>query len=106
MALRTTQIATKSGITPTSFTPNASDTFEPGSILRVVNNNAGTCTVTMVTPASIDGNAIADVTISIPTGQTRYIDIPTNDIYKDANGKVECQFSVTSSVACEVVARQ
>jgi len=63
MALLTTQVPTPSaGLVPSFAAANASDTFVPDdrTFLYVKNSNASTRTITVTTPATYRGLAIAD----------------------------------------------
>jgi len=106
MATLTTQQVTSSGITPTQNSAGGSgDKVVPGAILRVTNANAGTVTVTLTSanPATVDGNTVANKTVSIPTGQVRYILV--SDFYRNKadSGLATVTCSPTSSVTIEVV---
>lgn len=106
MATLSTQQATSSGITPTQNSAGASgDKVQPGSLVRVNNANAGTVTVTLTSanPATVDGNTVANKTISIPTGQVRYIAV--TDFYRNKadNGLATITCSPNASVTLEVV---
>jgi hypothetical protein len=47
---------------------NGGDVF-----LEVLNTNASTCTVTVVTPRTIDGLAVADVTVEVDENERMFI---------------------------------
>jgi hypothetical protein len=105
MATLTTQAVTSSGLNATANAAGASgDKVLPNSILRVNNQNAGTVTVTLATanPATVDGNTVANKTVSIPTGQARYILV--SDFYRNKadNGLATVTCSPNSSVTVEV----
>lgn len=105
MATLTTQAVTSSGLNATANTAGASgDKIQPGSIIRVDNANAGTVTVTLDTanPATVDGNAVADKTVSIPTGEARYIYV--SDYYRNKadSGLATVTCSPNTSVTVEV----
>ncbi|MEI5520660.1 hypothetical protein WB388_08600 [Streptomyces brasiliscabiei] len=59
------------------------DTAQTGSgvFLRVANADASPHTVTLVTPGTVDGLAIADRAVVVPAGQT--FDIPVTDRYRN-----------------------
>ena len=65
---------------------------------RIKNGNAGTVTVTVATPATYRGRAVADDSISIPTGQEAEVGFWDPDLYNDSNGNVTVVCSPTSSV--------
>lgn len=63
MALLATQVPTPSaGLVPTFSAANASDTFVPSdrTFLYVKNSNAATRTITVTTPGTLRGLAVAD----------------------------------------------
>lgn len=76
MALLATQAVTANGVVPTYSAANATDTFvaAPNIMLLVENSNAATRTITLTTPATIGGNAIADPsnTIGATTGRLTF----------------------------------
>ena len=53
--------------------------------LRVQNVNAAAQTIGFVTPGTVDGLAIADVSVSIPTNGIRYFGPFPPSIYNTAN---------------------
>ena len=85
---------------------SASDDCEagPGVYLIVKNANAGACTVTLVTPGTIDGDlAIADRTVSVPA-TVGYTIIPVTSTYRDpTTGRATVTFSVQATVTACVV---
>ena len=102
MAQYTVQTVTRDGIEPTENPVAASDVFNNDGNVRlwVDNQNAGTCTVTIVTQATVDGQAVSDKTVAIPTGEKRLIGPFPPGVYNDDNSQVTVQFSVTSNVTC------
>ncbi len=89
----------------TGATPAASDTFGNSGkqFLYIYNGNGATCTVTVTSQPTIDGLAVADLTVSILTTAAKLIGpFPTN-VYNDANGLVTVVCSVTSSVTILVL---
>jgi hypothetical protein len=105
MATLATQQVTSAGLNPAATAAGASgDKVRPGSIIRVINANAGTVTVTLDTanPATVDGNTVADKTISIPTTEFRYVYI--NDTYRNkTDGLALVTCSPNTSVTIEVI---
>lgn len=105
MATLATQQVTSSGLNPTATAAGASgDQVRPGSIIRVINANAGSVTVTLdsANPATVDGNTVADKTISIPTGEFRYILV--SDFYRvKSTGLATVTCSPNASVTIEVI---
>lgn len=105
MATLDTEQVTSDGLDPTATAAGASgDQVRPGSILRVINANAGSVTVTLDTanPGTVDGNTVADKTVAIPTGEFRYIYV--NDFYRDrSTGLATVTCSPNASVTIEVI---
>lgn len=107
MALLTTQTAVQAGITPSYAAVASSDTAVPGDnvILHVKNAGGSADTVTIVTPGTVRGLAVADqtVTVAATTGD-KMIALPA-DLYADpTTGLVTIQHSFTTSVTCAVIA--
>lgn len=106
MALLTTQQAVQAGLTPTYGAVSASDTAVPGdNVVLIVRNAGGSAdTVTIVTPGTVSGLAIADQTVTVPatTGE-RIIPLPAS-LYQDpTTGLCTIQHSFTTSVTCAVI---
>ena len=73
-------------------------------MLHVTNGSGGSLTVTIVTPGTSDGLAVADRTVTIPNGEERVIGPFLRAIYNaTATGKVTVQFSATTSVTCQAL---
>lgn len=100
------QFPNSSGIIPSWSTPTV-DGFmisNDGDVhVHVKNANAGTVTVTIQTPNAVDGNAVADKTVTILTGAEKefiFLTGPYNqpDTSADA-GKIYMDFSPFASVS-------
>lgn len=106
MATLSTEQVTSDGLNPTATAAGASgDRVRPGSILRVINANAGSVTVSMdiANPGAVDGETVPDKTIAIPTGEFRYIFV--NDKYRNKAdaGFATVTCSPNASVTIEVI---
>jgi len=69
MATLTKQTITRTGLGPTyAAAAGGGDKFAPGddTFLHVKNASGAPITVTVVTPGSVEGQAIADLTVSVP----------------------------------------
>lgn len=66
--------------------------------VHIKNGNAGTVTVTIPTPGTYKGKAIADDTITLTTGTEKFIGPWDPEIYNDSSGNVSITCSPTSSV--------
>lgn len=105
MATYTTQAIDTSGTLITYTAVSAADRYAPNDdgFLHVKNASGVSVTVTMVTPGTVDGLAIADRTITLAAGVERMIAIP-NFLYRSSDGLADVQFSPTASVTAAVVA--
>jgi len=85
---------------------SASDTMEAGAgvYLIVKNANAGACTVTLLTPETVDGDlAVADRVVTV-VATTGYSVIPVTQRYRDpATGLATVTYSPTATVTACVV---
>lgn len=104
MATYAAETPTIAGLAATPRSAAASDKVPGGTLLRVTNGSGGALTVTVVTPATFDGLAIADATVSVPNGTYRYIRIPSSALYVDpADNLVTVNFSATTTVTYDVI---
>ena len=74
----------------------ASNDGRIGLIVR--NANAGTQSITVLTPGTVDGLAIADLTISIPAGATRYIGPFGTGTFNQTDGSIYIDVSVATDL--------
>lgn len=100
----TTQVAANTGLTVTTTTPTATDgdTCQTGAgTFYLVNNTSGSSvTVTLATPGTVDGLAIADRTVGAGAGAITLI--PLADLYRDPStgrGLVTCATTTGVKVA-------
>ncbi len=104
----TTQSASKSGVTPTRWTMASSETYKFRNDGRVVllfeKTGAGACTVTLVTPGTAGGLAIADQTVSViaSTGDTAVGPLPTS-LFNDSSGDVSFTLSDTVGLSVAIL---
>jgi len=82
------------------------DTFQNSGrqLLIVANGSDSSMDLTIATSATIDGQAVADRTISIPAGESRIIGPFQPGIYNDTGGAVELTYSDETDVTVYVVA--
>jgi hypothetical protein len=79
------------------------DTVPTDVILRVNNGSGVSVTLTVATPGTVDGLAIADRQVVIPAGAARYLRLPRS-LYRDpGDGKVHLSWSATATVTFEVI---
>lgn len=73
-----------------------------GLLLAVKNGDAGAHTVTLVTPATLNGLAIADRTVSVAAGKTELIPL-TSDYRDPSTGRASLTYDGVTSVSVAVV---
>lgn len=66
-------------------------------LLHVVNGSAGPVTVTVPTPGTVDGNAIADRAVVVVAGGDMFIG-PFSGAYQQSDGSVHVDYSAAASV--------
>ncbi|RLA20261.1 MAG: hypothetical protein DRQ56_03605 [Gammaproteobacteria bacterium] len=106
----TVQSAVPAGLDPTYVAATLTDgnmfRNTGKQILHVVNGSGGELTMTLVTPATVVGLAIADQVVTVPNGEERmcgHLDVSTyNQTGTDA-GKVYVTYSTVTSVTVAVV---
>lgn len=86
MATLTVQNSDTNGLTPTMNTPaSGGDTFANyGDVLLYFESASSARTVTVVTPGTIHGEAIADVTITVPASGRQFAGPFNTDIFNTA----------------------
>ncbi len=108
MAALGTQPISIAGTKPTYSAAGAGgDTLNTGDhvFLHVVNGNAASCVVTLVTPPTYGGLAVADEVVTILTGSFAFIGPLTDALFRDpTTGVAAVSYSVTSTVTVAVVA--
>ena len=107
MALLATQTAPVNGVAPTFSAANASDTFVagPNVLLYVKNTNASTRTITLTTPATSHGLAVADPsnTIGATTGELIFGGFDSATYNDPTTGVCTVTPSATAGVSYAVV---
>lgn len=101
----TTQVITRAGLNVAMTAPVADgDIIDGGNTILVVNNGGGaSITVTVQTPYTVEGQAVEELTVSVPAAGTREIG-PFPGIFKqpaDASvgpGRVLVDYSSVTSV--------
>jgi hypothetical protein len=68
------------------------------TFVHVKNGSGGEVTVTIDTPGTVDGLAIADRTVAVPAGEERIIGPFPTAYYNQADGTVHVDFSAVTSV--------
>ncbi|MER7131256.1 hypothetical protein [Streptosporangium saharense] len=99
----TTQVLVPGGSASTLVAASGGgDTATPGDgVFLEVNNGAGSSvTVTLATPGTVDGLAIADRAISIPAGERWKV--PISRLYAGADGQASITYSAVTDVTVGV----
>jgi len=105
---RTPDVPTASGLEPTVIEGmNTADVQiianKRGNVLLSVKNESAEATeVTIITPNTVNGNAIADKVVSVPASKTRKIGPFAQSTYNNKKGNLEVKFSKTTSIKLEV----
>lgn len=68
----------------------------PGRFLYVSNADAGSHTVTVATPGTVKGLAVADAVITVAAGDTALI--PLSHVFRGANGRAAVTYDAVTSV--------
>lgn len=101
-ALTVTPI-TRAGVALGSSAANADghSVANDGKTFVYVNNGGGApITVTVLTPGTVDGLAIADRAVTVANATNRLIGPFPKDIYNQADGTVHVNFSGVTTVTC------
>ncbi|KOG21999.1 hypothetical protein [Streptomyces viridochromogenes] len=73
-----------------------------GLVLHVVNGSGSAVTVTVVTPGTIDGLAVADAALSVPAGASGFI--PLGNVYRNpSTNRAAVTYSATTTVSVAVL---
>lgn len=106
MATLATQSITTAGVGATYATPTATtgDRFQPaaGTFIHIKNANASSCTITITTPFTMDGLALADRVITVPGTSERFIAVP-DSLYRSSDGLGDFVVAPITSVTLAVV---
>ena len=89
----------RTGVAPSAQTGVAIGTTDQyfvandGAVFLRVSDGAALATMTIVTYSIVDGLAVPDRTVAIPTGAVRYIGPFPPDIYNDSDRKIQVSFA-------------
>jgi hypothetical protein len=72
-------------------------------VLVIKNGGGSGITLTVVTPVTVDGLAVADLTATIGAGETRMVGPFPPGTYSDASNNVNLSYSAVTSVNVAVV---
>jgi hypothetical protein len=103
MAIRAAQRPDNDGLTATAHAASGGgDKVKPGVLLRIINGDASSKTLTAVTPGTAFGQAIADAAVVVANGTAVYWRVPEQGFTGD-DGYVSLTWSATTSVTFEVI---
>jgi hypothetical protein len=106
MAVLVAQSVVRAGVKPVYVAAaEAGDSFaNTGDEFIHIKNGAGDpYVVTIATPATVDGLAVADRTVSIPAGEERMIGPFPSNTYNDSTGKVQLTYDGIVSVTIAII---
>jgi hypothetical protein len=72
-------------------------------MLLVTNGGGSPINVTLVTQATVDGNAVADPVVAVGNGVTKAIGPFPRYVFNDATGYVQVTYSAVTSVTVKVL---
>ncbi|RBY82681.1 hypothetical protein [Blastococcus sp. TF02A-26] len=102
----TPQVATPAGLTP-AFEPANVDgnsfVLRQARALRIKNGSGVSINVTLPTPGTVDGLAIADRVVAVPAGADMLIGLSRGDAYRQTDGSVYVDYSAVASVTVAVL---
>lgn len=105
MALLAQQVIARSGLTPTYSAAAASTTVTCGdrSFLHVKNTNGSSMTVTITATAQVDGQAVADLVVTVPaTTGDKMIGPITAKLFASASDGVSAAVTYSSTTSVTV----
>ncbi|OII60110.1 hypothetical protein BJP40_00680 [Streptomyces sp. CC53] len=73
----------------------------PGRLLYVANGDASPHTVTVATPGTVKGHAIADAVVPVAAGDHALI--PLANVYRGSNGRAAITYDAVTSVTVAVL---
>lgn len=68
--------------------------------IEVLNGSGSSITVTIPTPGTIGGLAIADRAVSVAAGARTKISLEDRDLYVQSDGTIHVDFSAVTTVTC------
>jgi hypothetical protein len=103
MATLTKQLIVRAALTPTyAAAAGGGDEFlnTGAEFLLIKNGDSSSTTLTIVTQATVDSQAVGDRTVTIPAGEERMVGPFTRTTYNDGTGK--CQLTYSSVTALTI----
>lgn len=106
MATLTVQEVARTGLAPTYGAAAGGGDAIPNdgrTMLHIKNGGGGAVTLTVVTQATVLGNAVADDTISVPAAGERMVGPFPPAIYNDVNQLTQLTYSGVTSVTVAAI---
>ena len=106
MAELAVQQISRTGLSPTYAACGAGgDEFvnSGDEFIHIKNGHTGTQTVTIATPATVDGLAVADRDVAVPSGEERMIGPFPAATYNDGDSKVQLTYDAVTLLTIAVV---
>ena len=106
MADITAQTISRDGLNPTyASAASGGDAFVNTGVefIHIKNGDVSAKTLTIVTQATVDSQAVADRTVSIPAGEERLVGPFPGSTYNDSDVKVQLTYSDVTSVTIAVL---
>jgi hypothetical protein len=97
----TPQRATSAGLAPAYEPANVAGNsyrLATGRVLHIKNASGASVTVTIPTPGSVDGLAVADRTVAVPAATDRFIALSKQSVYQQTGGTAHVDYSAVTSV--------
>lgn len=101
MAVLPTQAVSRTGLAPSyASAAGGGDKVSPGDhvFLHVKNDGVAGITVTIVTPNTEEGLAIADATVSVGAGADKFIGPLSARLFRASDGYASISYSAVTSV--------
>jgi hypothetical protein len=100
------QVISLSGLEP-AYDPAAGggDKVRPGEhvFLHVKNADDASHTVTIVTPGTVKGQAIADLAVAVPAGEDRMIPVPADLFRNPVDGLASITYDAVTDVTVAAI---
>jgi len=107
IALNAAQLLSDAGLAPpVTQVPTAVDTYtfpNDGRTFLYIEHGAGASNLTVVTPGTVRGKAIADTVVALAIAGRSLVGPFPPDLYNDASGLVSITFSEVTGAAVAVV---
>ena len=106
MATLTAQTIVRAGLEATyAACAGGGDEFvnTGAEFIHIKNGHSGTQTVTIATPNTVDGLAIADRAVAVTNAEERMIGPFPPGIYNDGNGKVQLTYDAVTALTIAIL---